>query len=118
MKNGDKVKPGSVLAETKLKTKSGGVCRFEEGSREIEIITASVSLDQADIYLEHHGSQQQYVIHTQKGDRFALKVVQGTKVQNNQVVAELIDDTYTTNTGGLIRYAGLETGRGNKKTRL
>ncbi|PHV62213.1 DNA-directed RNA polymerase subunit beta' [Cyanobacterium aponinum] len=115
VKNGDKVKPGSVLAETKLKTKSGGVCRFEEGSREIEIITASVSLDQADIYLEHHGSQQQYVIHTQKGDRFALKVVQGTKVQNNQVVAELIDDTYTTNTGGLIRYAGLETGRGNKK---
>ncbi len=115
VKNGDKVKPDSVLAETKLKTKSGGICRFEEGSREIEIITASVSLDQADIYLEHHGSQQQFVIHTQKGDRFALKVVQGTKLQNNQVVAELIDDTYMTNTGGLIRYAGLETGRGNKK---
>lgn len=115
VKNGDKVKAGSVLAETKLRTKSGGICRFEEGSREIEIITASVSLDQADIFLEHHGNQQQYVIHTQKGDRFALKVVQGTKLQNNQVVAELIDDTYMTNTGGLIRYAGLETGRGNKK---
>ncbi|MBL1210369.1 DNA-directed RNA polymerase subunit beta'' [Geminocystis sp. GBBB08] len=115
VKNGDKIKVGSVLAETKLKTKSGGVCRFEEGSREIEIITASVSLDQADVFLEHNGNQQQYVIHTTKGDRFALKVVPGTKMQNNQVVAELIDDTFRTNTGGIMRYAGLETGRGNRK---
>lgn len=115
VKNGDTIKVGSVLAETKLRTKSGGVCRFEEGNREIEIITASVSLDQADIYLEHNGSQQQYVIHTPKGDRFALKVVPGTKAQNNQVVAELIDDTFRTNTGGIMRYAGLETGRGNRK---
>lgn len=115
VKNGEKIKQGSVLAETKLKTKSGGVCRFEEGSREIEIITASVSLDQADIFLEHHGNQQQYVIHTPRGDRFALKVSPGTKVQNNQIVAELIDDTFTTETGGIMRYAGLETGRGNKK---
>ena len=115
VKNGDKIQVGSVLAETKLKTKSGGVCRFEEGSREIEIITASVSLDQADIFLEHHGNQQQYVIHTPKGDRFALKVVPGTKVQHNQIVAELIDDTFRTETGGIMRYAGLETGRGNRK---
>lgn len=115
VKNGEKITNGSVLAETKLKTKSGGVCRFEEGSREIEIITASVSLDQADVYLEHNGTQQQYVIHTTKGDRFALKVVPGTKVQNNQVVAELIDDTFRTGTGGIMRYAGLETGRGNRK---
>jgi DNA-directed RNA polymerase subunit beta' len=115
VKNGDKITVGSVLAETKLKTKSGGVCRFSEGNREIEIITASVSLDQADIFLEHNGSQQQYVIHTPKGDRFALKVVPGTKVQNNQIVAELIDNTFRTNTGGIMRYAGLETGRGNRK---
>jgi DNA-directed RNA polymerase subunit beta' len=115
VKNGDTITVGSVLAETKLRTKSGGVCRFEEGSREIEIITASVSLDQADIFLEHNGTQQQYVIHTPKGDRFALKVVPGTKAQNNQVIAELIDDTFRTNTGGIMRYAGLETGRGNRK---
>ena len=115
VKNGDTVEEGSVLAETRLKTKSGGVCRFEEGNREIEIITASVSLDQAEIALEHHGTQQQYIIHSTRGDRFALKVVPGTKIQNGQIVAELIDDTYTTDTGGIIRYAGLETGRGNKK---
>jgi len=28
-------------------------------------------------------------------------------VQNNQVVAELMDDQYRTTTGGLIKYAGV-----------
>ncbi len=118
VRNGQKVKRGDVLAQTLFKTKSGGVCRGVaswQQDGEIEVVTASVTLDQADVYLEQHGNQQQYVIHTQRGDRFALKVLQGTKVYNNQVVAELIDDTYVTETGGIIRYAGLETGRGNKK---
>lgn len=115
VENNKKVEKNKVLAETKLITKSGGVCRITEGSREIEIITASVSLDQADVYLETKGTQQHYVIHTPRGDRFALKVTPGTKVQNNQAVAELIDDRYNTNTGGIVKYAGVETGRGNRK---
>ncbi len=115
VKNGQKITPGDVLACTKLITKSGGVCRITEGSREIEIITASVSLDQADVYLENNGIQQHYVIQTPKGDRFSLKVAPGTKVQNNHVVAELIDDRFHTNTGGIVKYAGVETGRGNRK---
>jgi DNA-directed RNA polymerase subunit beta' len=115
VKNNQKIHLGDVLAATKLTTKSGGVCRITEGSREIEIITASVSLDQADVYLETSGSQQHYVIHTPRGDRFALKVAPGTKVQNGHVVAELIDDRFHTNTGGIVKYAGIETGRGNRK---
>ncbi len=115
VKNNQKIKVGDVLAATKLTTKSGGVCRITEGSREIEIITASVSLDQADVYLETNGTQQHYVIHTPRGDRFALKVAPGTKVQNGHVVAELIDDRFHTNTGGIVKYAGIETGRGNRK---
>ncbi len=115
VKNGDQISKGDVLAETKLKTKGGGVCRLTPGSREIEIINASVSLDQAEVYLEHSGTQQHYVINSLRGDKFALKVTPGTKMQNNQVVAELIDDTFKTATGGILRYAGLETGRGNRK---
>lgn len=115
VKNDQKIEIGTVLAETKLTTKSGGVCRITQGSREIEIITASVSLDQADVYLENTGTQQHYVIHTPRGDRFALKVTPGTKIQNNYVVAELIDDRFHTTTGGIVKYAGVETGRGNRK---
>ena len=53
--NGDFVKPGSILAETKLISIHGGVVRRSDESREIEIITASVLLDQAEVNMESSG---------------------------------------------------------------
>jgi DNA-directed RNA polymerase subunit beta' len=115
VKNGDKVDNTTVLAETKVVTNSGGVVRMSEGSREIEIITASVSLDRAEVHVESGAGREQYIIHTADSQRFLLKAALGTKVQNHQVVAELIDDRYKTNTGGIIKYAGLEVSKGTRK---
>jgi len=114
--NGELVKPGTVLAVTKLVTSSGGVVRLTNpNSREIEIITASVLLDQAEVHLESTGVREQYVIYTADERRFMLKATPGTKVQNNDVIAELIDDRYQTQTGGIIKYAGVEVSKGNRK---
>lgn len=115
VKNGDKVQPGSVLAETKLVSVGGGVVRLS-GGREIEIITASVQLDQAQVRVESTGGRDHYVIYTADNQRFSLKATPGTKVQNHQVVAELIDESYRTQTGGILKYAGVEvTKRGKAK---
>ena len=114
VKNGDAVQPGSVLAETKLVTANGGVVRLTEGKREIDIITASVLLDQAIVRIESTGGRDQYVIYTTNNQRFLLKATPGTKVLNNQVVAELIDDQYRTQTGGIIKYAGVEVAKRGK----
>lgn len=38
-----------------------------------------------------------------------MKAAPGTKVINGQVVAELIDDHYRTKTGGILKYAGVES---------
>ncbi len=114
VKNGDAVQPGSVLAETKLVTANGGVVRLTEGKREIDIITASVLLDQALVRIESTGGRDQYVIYTTNNQRFLLKATPGTKVLNNQVVAELIDDQYRTQTGGIIKYAGVEVAKRGK----
>lgn len=114
VKNGDPVYPGSVLAETKLVTANGGVVRLTPGRREIDIITASVLLDQAMVRIESTGGREQYVIYTSNGQRFLLKATPGTKVLNNQVVAELIDDQYRTQTGGIIKYAGVEVAKRGK----
>lgn len=117
VKNGDEVKQGDTLAETKLISTQGGVVRRQNlESREIEIITSSVRLDQAKVFLESSGGTEHYVIEGATGDRFSLKATPGTKVVNNQVVAELIDDTYRTNTGGIIKYAGIETSKGSRKS--
>ena len=115
VKNGDQVQEGTVIAETKLVSVNGGVVRLEPGSREIEIITASVLLDQAEVQVESTGSREQYLVHTADGQRFLLKATPGTKVQNGQIVAELIDDRYRTNTGGTVKYAGVETAKGSRK---
>ncbi len=114
VKNGDFVEPGSILAETKLVTASGGVVRLTEGKREIDIITASVLLDEALVRVESTGGRDQYVIYTTNNQRFLLKATPGTKVLNNQVVAELIDDQYRTQTGGIIKYAGVEVAKRGK----
>ncbi len=115
VKNGDRVKVGSILAETRLISATGGVVRLEDGSREIEIITASVLLDQAQVKLESSGGREQYVIYTGDGQRFLLKTAPGSKVQNHAIVAELIDDRYRTTTGGMLRYAGVEVAKGGRK---
>ncbi|NET55739.1 MAG: DNA-directed RNA polymerase subunit beta' [Symploca sp. SIO2E6] len=115
VKNGDTVQPDSVMAETKLVTANGGVVRQTPGKREIEIITASVLLDQATVRMESTSGREQYVIHTASNQRFSLKVAPGTKVLNHHVVAELIDDKYRTDTGGIIKYAGVETAKRKSK---
>lgn len=112
--NGDQVSAGSILAETKLISVNGGTVRHQSGQREIEIITASVLLDQASVFTESTGTADQYVIHTIGNQRFLLKAAPGTKVQSGQVVAELIDDRYRTHTGGIVKYASIDVSKRNK----
>ena len=119
VKNNDKIQANSVLAETKLVSEHGGVVRLPQDNntgvaREIEIITASVLLDTARVRGEKYQGVDHYLIETQGGQLFSLKAAPGTKVQNNQVVAELIDDRYRTNTGGIIKYAGVEVAKRGK----
>ncbi|NJN73450.1 MAG: DNA-directed RNA polymerase subunit beta' [Limnothrix sp. RL_2_0] len=109
------VEEGTVLAETKLVSLSGGVVRIIPDSREIEIVTASVLLDEAKVLLESSGGSEQYVVETARGDQFLLKTAPGTKVQNNTNIADLIDERYQTKTGGILKYAGVEVAKGTKK---
>jgi len=105
VQNGDRVEPGTILAQTQLVTQHGGVVRATPGSREIEIVTASVQLDRALVRQENN----RYVIHAGTGQQFLLKATPGTKVLNQQIIAELIDERYRTESGGIIKYAGIET---------
>lgn len=119
VKNGDQVEANGVLAETKLVTEHGGVVRLPQesdgkGGREVEIITASVLLDQARVRAESYQGRDHYLIETNHNQLFSLKATPGTKVTNNQVVAELIDDRYRTQTGGIIKYSGVEVAKRGK----
>lgn len=113
VKNGDRIVANSVLAETKLISEHGGVVRIAE-EREIEIITAQVLLDQAVVRAESTGGREHYIIETSNNQKFSLKTAPGSKVINGEVVAELLDDSYRTATGGIVRYAGVEVHKRGK----
>jgi DNA-directed RNA polymerase subunit beta' len=113
VKNGDRIAANSVLAETKLVSEHGGVVRIAD-EREIEIITAQVLLDQAVVRAESVGGRDHYIIETASNQKFSLKTAPGSKVINGEVVAELIDDSYRTATGGIVKYAGVEVHKRGK----
>lgn len=121
VKNGDQVEANGTIAETKLITENGGVVRLSDtpaenskGGREIQIITASVMLDQAKVRAENSQGRDQYLLETTANQTFLLKATPGTQVTNGQVVAELRDDRYHTQTGGIIKYSGVEVGKKGK----
>jgi DNA-directed RNA polymerase subunit beta' len=120
VKNGDVIAANAVIAETKLVTEHGGTVRLTQqeadgkGGREVEIITASVLLDRASVRAESSQRGDHYLIETTFNQTFSLKATPGTKVTNGQVVAELIDDRYNTQTGGIIKYSGVEVGKRGK----
>ena len=119
VKNGDRVDSTSILAESRLVTENGGIVRIPQetegkGGREIEIITASVLLDEAKVTMESQQGREQYLLETQHNQRFSLIATPGTKVTSGQVVAELIDDRYRTQTGGIIKFSGVEVAKKGK----
>ncbi len=110
---------GGVLAQTRLVSERGGQVRVKDldlkGDREVEIITASLLLDQALVREEKNKGREQLTLSTQSGQVFILKATPGSKVYNGQVVAELVDDRYRTKTGGLLKFAGLEISKSRSK---
>ncbi len=121
VKNGDFIEKGSIIAETRQVTERGGLVRLPEvrdgkDTREVEVITASVLLDQATVRMEsgQGGGGEHYVIETANGQRFSLIATPGTKVSSNGVVAELEDSSYHTSTGGIIKYSGVEATKKGK----
>ena len=120
VKNGDRVDEEGVLAETKLITERGGIVRLTDtsndgkGGREVEIITASVLLDQSEVEVESGQGREHYFLKTSTGQKFSLNATPGTKVTGGQVVAELVDDTFRTQTGGIIKFAGVEVAKRGK----
>lgn len=119
VRNGDYVAADDTLAETRLTTERGGIVRLpgtedDKGSREVEIITASVMLDQAQVRKEHGQGREHYFIETSYGQRFSLIATPGAKVTSGQVIAELEDDQYHTQTGGIIKFSGVEVAKKGK----
>ncbi len=119
VQNGQWVEANSVIAQTTITTEHGGVVRLPnrqdiKSGREVEIINASVVLDAARVRVESHQGREQFLLDTGAGQTFILKTTPGTKVGNEEVVGELIENEFRTTTGGLVKFAGIEVARRGK----
>lgn len=112
VKSGEFIQSGSMLAITKIISNYPGYVQILPNNnsnfiQEVRIVTASQTILNIAVNLDQHYSGSNYVLEVYNSDRFLLKVKPNEKLANKQMIAELISDVYTTNTGGIIKYLDL-----------
>jgi DNA-directed RNA polymerase subunit beta' len=108
VKSATDVKEGDVLAESRQISEHGGSVRLREAqgdSREVEIVTSSLTLKDCKLISTTTHSGQIWHLEGRDSMRYLLRTEPGTKIANGEVIAELADDRFKTQTGGLIRFA-------------
>ena len=102
------VKEGQVLAEASQASEFGGEVRLRDSigdSREVQIVTTSMILNDFKLLEESTHSGEIWHLEAQDNTRYRLNTIPGSKIGNNEVIAELSDDRFKTETGGLVKYA-------------
>lgn len=123
VKDGQKVKTGEKLAETHISSEHGGEVRVGENlvveevkfegkkikkivqGKELTIVIASISPSNATFETT---KKEQFWTVDATGEKYIVKSPADTTVENGMIIAELIDDEYSVNSSGEIRYQGIE----------
>jgi DNA-directed RNA polymerase subunit beta' len=102
------VQTGEVLAESRLVSEYGGAVRLRESagdSREVQIVTASLTLKDCKLVGESTHSGEIWHLEGKDNIRYRLNTAPGSKISSGEVIAELADDRFRTQTGGTVRFA-------------
>ncbi len=108
VKGNVKVTEGQVLAEASQASEFGGEVRLRDSigdSREVQIVTTSMTLKDFKLLGESTHSGEIWHLEAKDGTRYRLNTIPGSKIGNGEVIAELADDRFRTQTGGLVRFA-------------
>ncbi len=99
---------GVVLAESRLQSEYGGAVRLREStgdSREVQIVTASLTLKDCKLVGESSHTGESWHLEGKDNSRYLVRTQPGTKIGAGEVIAELTDDRFRTQTGGTVRFA-------------
>ena len=107
----DEVSEGSVLATTHITSDYGGTVRLKKETNpdeinEIHIVTSSVLIEDAIIKKESakDGNSENFFLNFPNGNKFLMLCSPGNKINNSQIIGELVDQKYRTRTGGFIKH--------------
>ena len=108
VKGGKGVTTGEVLAESRLVSEYGGAVRLRESagdSREVQIVTTSLTLKDCKLVGESTHAGELWHLEGKDNIRYRLNTAPGSKISSGEVIAELADDRFRTQTGGIVKYA-------------
>ena len=102
------VQAGDVLAESRLRSEYGGDVRLRDAtgdSREVQIVTAKLTIK--DLKLIHESSHvgELWSLETEDGLSYRLHTNPGSKISHGEVIAELSDERFRTQSGGLVKFS-------------
>ena len=113
----DEISEGSVLATTHIISDYGGTVRLkkEVTLNEIHIVTSSVLIEDAIIKKEltTDGNIENFFLNFPDGNKFLMLCSPGNKINNSQIIGELVDQNYRTKTGGFIKHRTRRNGKEN-----
>ena len=111
IKEGDQISEGTILATNHILSDYGGSVRLDrEGNLdeldEIHIVTSSVLIKDAIIKnnFENESNPNNLSLNFSDGSEFQMLCSPGNKINDSQIIGELIDQKYRTKTGGFIKY--------------
>lgn len=114
------VQTGDVLAESRLRSEYGGDVRLRDAtgdSREVQIVTARLTIKDLKLIEESSHAGELWHLESDDGLIYRLNTNPGNKVNQGDVIAELSDERFKTQSGGLVKFSpglSIKKSRSNK----
>ena len=110
--SGDIIKPGSMLAITKVVSNYSGYISLPpteslDAIKRIRVITAAQTIVNISVGVDNYYQGANHILCVSNSDKFILKAKANEKLTNKQIFAELISEVYKTQTGGMLKYLDL-----------
>ena len=102
------VQAGDVLAESRLRSEYGGDVRLRDAtgdSREVQIVTAKLTIKDLKLVQESSHAGELWNLESDDGLIYRLNTNPGSKIGHGEVIAELSDERFRTQSGGLVKFS-------------
>ena len=110
---GDHIDDTTVLATIEMASKYSGQVQLVNNNdnqlsyKEIKVVLDSKFLPSNKVYFDTDFSNGSYVLEISDNEKFLLYIKPDDIIHNQQMLGELISDTYVTQTGGIVKYLDL-----------
>nr|YP_009315750.1 RNA polymerase beta-subunit [Trichogloeopsis pedicellata]SCW24408.1 RNA polymerase beta-subunit [Trichogloeopsis pedicellata] len=122
VKSGDSISDNTVLATIEVISKYSGEIELGNGYKDQDVLTQDLKvildsklLTNSQVYFDNDLSNGSYILELDNNnyEKFLLHIQPNDIIQDRQILAELISDTYLTQTGGIVKYLDLPVARDN-----